>query len=363
MRVLLVLAILLSLVAAAGFTLMRRPVSHARPQADSPAVTPVSHKQIESEHTPTDSIFANGIVEGRQRELALHFEITGRLWSVEAKEGALVQQGTVLARLDAAVLQADVAKAQANLAKAQAELELLLAGARAEAKEYARAQTRLAKAELVKAEKDFQRTEQLARKNVSTGQELDDAQASYDMARAKYEAALAKTQEIEASARSEEVRIAEARVAFETANVHWAQRMLHKAQLLSPIDGVVLRRRGEPGELVGPTSPHPLVTMVDTSQLHARAFVEELDAIAVAVGDPAYVQADGLPGIQFRGHVVSCSPYMVAKQHFQNKPAEREDVKTREVLIELDSADQPERLVIGLPVDVYIQPAALRQVN
>ena len=134
--------------------------------------------------------------------------------------------------------------------------------------------------------------------------------------------------------------------------------MLGKTFLRSPIDGRVLRRQGEPGELVGPTVAEPIITMVDDSDLRVRAFVEELDSLSVAEGDQACVKADGLPGLRFRGEVVSCSPYMTAKRHFQDRPAERIDVKTREVVVQLDKADHPEKLVIGLPVDVYIQPAS-----
>src|SRR5438132_312126 len=59
------------------------------------------------------AIFASGVVEGRQREVVLRFEITGRLASVPVAEGNRVAAGDVLARLDDASWVQDLAKANA----------------------------------------------------------------------------------------------------------------------------------------------------------------------------------------------------------------------------------------------------------
>lgn len=311
---------------------------------------------FESEH----SIFANGVLEGRQRELSMRFEISGRLLAVRVEEGERVREGDLLAALDPATCKADLAKAEAALARARAELDLLLAGAREEVRENLRAQSRLANAELVRSRRHFERVSELKRQNVSAGQELDDSRAAFEAAQARYDAALAVQQEAESPARAEELRIAQANVALEEANVQQALTALGKTELRSPLDGLVLQRRGEPGELVGPATEQPLVTLADASDRYVRAFVEELDAPRVALGNRAFIQADGIRDTQFRGKVVSCAPYMAAKQQYRNRPNERLDVKTREVLIRLDDADRPARLMIGLPVDVRIQPTAVR---
>ena len=373
MRAFLMLAITLLIAAIIGYPLVERavmkssqtPSRTAKVKTTRTAYLDTEAPAVPSRSTPglQRSIFANGIVEGRQRELSLRFEMDGRLVQVDVEEGATVRKGDVLARLDPSTWNVDVAKAQANLARAQAELNLLLAAAREEIKEHARAQSRLADAQLVRAKKEFDRTSQLAQHNVSTGQELEQAKAAYETARAQHEAARAKVQEVEAPPRNEEVDIAKARVALEEANVRHARTMLRKTELRSPIDGIVLQRRGEPGELVGPASKHAIITMVDISEMRVRAFVEELDAVCVTVGSQAFVQADGMPGVRFRGRVVTCSPFMAPKQHYRNLSTEQVDVKAREIVVRLDEADQPERLIVGLPVDVYIRPTRDRQWN
>ena len=108
--------------------------------------------------------------------------------------------------------------------------------------------------------------------------------------------------------------------------------------------------------MAGPESPQPSIIIADTSRFFVRAFVEELDAPRVQLGMMATVAADGLPGKEFHGRVTRLSPRMDHKQLWSNHPTERFDAKMREVWIELDDA---ESLVIGLRVDVTIDPASI----
>jgi hypothetical protein len=66
-----------------------------------------------------------------------------------------------------------------------------------------------------------------------------------------------------------------------------------------------------------------------------RAYVEELDAPHVRMGLAAHITADGFPGRVFVGEVVEVLPSMSAKQVWSERPSERFDLKTREVVIEL----------------------------
>ena len=127
--------------------------------------------------------------------------------------------------------------------------------------------------------------------------------------------------------------------------------MLDRTQLVAPFDGVVIHCELQPGQLAGPSQP-PLVTIADLSQIRVRAYVEELDALSVSPGQAAYVTADGRPGVRFPGTVVACASRLQPKRLLRNKSDERVDVKVREVIISLRHADG---LIVGLPVDVFIQ--------
>lgn len=300
-------------------------------------------------------VFANGVIEGRHREVPLHFENLGRLMSVGVEEGETVTKGQLLAQLDASEWTIELNKALADLERARAERELLVAGAREEARKTARAQARVAYEEMASAKIHLERTETLTRKKVLTDQELDDRKAAFATSRASYKAALARVEEVDAAARSEELRIADAKIDLAKSRVDHARNMLQKTQLEAPFDGVVLQRWGEPGQLVGPASERPIVVMADASEKRVRAFVEELDAMQVAPGSRAYVQADGMPDVRIPGRVIRCAPGMVPKVNFSNRPSERVDVRVREVVIQLEDGPLADAVVLGLPVDVFVE--------
>jgi multidrug resistance efflux pump len=310
-------------------------------QATAPPTEPAAQR----------AIFASGILEGRQRDVALQFEMPGRLVSLEVKEGDSVRQGDRLACLDQANWLHELAKAEASLALAQAERERLVNGNRPEVREFAHAQLRLARARAVHASKRLDRGTHLRHGNALSQQDLDDLEGTAQATQAELEAAMARADEVEAPAREDELRMADAKIALEQARVQQARTALEKTELIAPSDGLILQVHTEPGEIVGPDSREPIITMVDVAELHVRAFVEELDALAIAPGQRAYVTADGMPGVKFWGSVAHCAPYMVPKRLLNHSPGERIDTKVREVLIALDPQDQ---LVIGLPVDVFV---------
>ena len=80
-----------------------------------------------------------------------------------------------------------------------------------------------------------------------------------------------------------------------------------------------------------------------------------MDAPVIRKGQRAYALTDGMPDLQHWGMVISCSPYMVSKTQFSNRADERVDVKVREVVIRLDKSLEENQLVVGLPVDVYVE--------
>lgn len=71
-------------------------------------------------------IFADGIVEGTGREIALRFEMPGRIKAVHVSEGDSVKAGDVLAELEADVAELQAAAAQTRLKIAAAERDRLL---------------------------------------------------------------------------------------------------------------------------------------------------------------------------------------------------------------------------------------------
>lgn len=355
--------LLVLLVASVSALLMRQKEPDSRFPSGAnhrEPISPVAQSEIHSESAAgapanaSRTIFAAGTVEGSQREVRLRFELTGRLVELAVTEGQMVRAGHVLARIDNSTYLAELSEAKATLMLARAERERLVNGSRKESREAAAAMTRSARARLEQANKQWERAESLRKGRNVAQQELDDLKANQLAAKAELDAALARQAEAEAAAREDELHMCDAKIAVADARVQQAESQLRKTELRAPTDGLILRTKGEVGEMVWPVHDDHLITMVSVTALRTRAYVEELDAFRVAPGQRVSIVADGRPDARFTGTVTSCAPYMVPKKVFSNTPGERVDVKVREVMITLDKSSYAD-LVIGLPVDVYFE--------
>lgn len=100
-------------------------------------------------------------------------------------------------------------------------------------------------------------------------------------------------------------RVASERAELQAAIAAARQRLGHY-QLRSPMDGVVLRRDGEVGEVVGPDD---IVVWVGKPRpLRITAEVDEEDIPMIRVGQRALIKADAFPGRALEGRVDHVTP-------------------------------------------------------
>lgn len=259
---------------------------------------------------PPLQIFAAGIVEGADRPLALRFETSGRVKQVFVCEGQRVKARQLLAELDPTEFQLRVIAAETQLRIALAEREQAsLAGG--------------------------------------------DSPAAADNGRTSYFSDESGNRVASTNFRDDhqDRQIAGARVELAQTRLRQEQLMLDRSRLVAPFDGEILAVPFQPGEVVGPFPPTEALLMTNRDKIHVRAFVEELDALDVAVGALAVITVAGGRDRQFHGTVISCAPYVAPKSHRHSNPGERLDVRVREVVVEVGAA---ESLLIGLPVEVFI---------
>lgn len=317
------------------------------------------------------SIFAPGVVEGASRQIDLRLELAGRVAQVAVKEGDFVEAGALLVQLDDATQRHQLAMLQAELAGAEAQLQRLENGAHPQEREEARAWLAAREARLQHAELERDRAKRLVDHSAGAAQELARWEAEVAALKAEVLAAKARLDLLLAPPREDELAAARARVDAARARVEQAQEELRRTRLVAPAPGEVLAVQCQVGERIDLTDPQPVVILADTRRRRVRAYVEELDAVRVRLGMPARVTADGLPGKVFHGQVVEIMPRMTFKQVWSDRPGERYDAKTREVVVELtppppstataagaDSATTDGDLVYGLLVEVELVPAA-----
>ena len=172
-----------------------------------------------------------GNVEIRQVDLA--FKVEGTVVAMPKREGDRVSQGEIVAEVDPATYQSATALAEARRDAAKAQLDELLAGTRPEDVDQARANLAAAQATLADAQATFVRQQDLAARNVSSQQQLDDARMALDGARRKVaqtQAAMTeaingpRVQDIDACARQSARRRGDADLSRTAAGAHAADR-------------------------------------------------------------------------------------------------------------------------------------------
>ena len=193
-------------------------------------------------------------------------ELSGTLASVLAQENDHVRQGQLLAQLDTAKLKDTVAKSQAALAAAEASVAQAVATV-------AEAKAALAR---------LRRVAELSGGKVPARTELEAA-----------EAVALRAQASEASARAD---VGQARATLKTD-----QTNLGKATIRSPVDGVVLTRKVEPGQTVvaAMTTPVLFVLAEDLAKMELQVKVDEADVGHVKNGQKATFTVAAWPGRQF----------------------------------------------------------------
>jgi HlyD family secretion protein len=223
-------------------------------------------------------------------------ELSGTIKSVEVDYNDLVRVGQVLARLDTSKLSAQVLQSQAALASAHAKVELT----RATIKETRAALERLHEVGRLSSNKAVSKSD------------LETAQAARDRAEADEAAARAAVSQAEATL---------------TLN----RTDLAKAEIKSPINGIVLTRSVEPGQTVAASLQAPvLFTLAENLALmDLHVDVDEADVGQVQAEQSAVFTVDAYPDRSY--------PAQITQVRFGSKTTS--GVVTYETILKVDNSD------------------------
>jgi multidrug resistance efflux pump len=294
------------------------------------------------------SIHASGVVEGGSRNIDLRMQVAGRVEQVLVNEGDRVEAGQALICLDDLTQRHEVERLAAELQYAMAKLDRLKNGAHEQEIIEAQGMHAARLARLQHAEAEWERAKRLSQSKAIGEQEVARWEADVRAFSAEVVAAKAKFDLLTSPPRQDELQAAEAKVHAARAQLQLAQTELDRTRLKAPAAGQILEIHREVGELIDLRDPQPVLVMADMRRKRVRAYVEELDALHVVPGMVASITVDGIPGHEFTGEVVEVMPRMSFKQIWTDRPDERFDMKTREVLLDVreDVSDVGHRLSV-----------------
>lgn len=210
-------------------------------------------------------------------------KVSGRVDSMYVREGDMVRRGQVVATLDGPEIRARAVQAQATRDAAKAQWDKARNGSREEDIRAARSNYLRAVAAATIAETTFVRLDRLQGDGVVATQRRDEAEASFrtardgaEASRAQYEVALAGMRKEDRAAVTAELRRADGAVREVSSYVD-------ENTLRSPLDGQVMVKVVEQGELVSPGLP--LLTIVDLSDQWVTVNLREDRLAGLRVGD------------------------------------------------------------------------------
>jgi HlyD family secretion protein len=242
-------------------------------------------------------------------------KLIGRVAQVYCERGDHVTSGQLLVELEDGELRANRDRAHAALLRATAERDRLRSGFRTEEIAEARAQVTLAEAAARDARQTLERAVRLVQDRAEGEQFLDRSRNEADQAAARLLAARTRLDLMLAGNRPEDIRAAEAGVLEAQANLVFAETQLADTRIVSPINGTVMERLVEPGEMVTNAAlggsrgaRTALVSVADLRLLEVEMDLNQLDLGKVAVGQQATVGLEAHPGVEWGGVVDRIAP-------------------------------------------------------
>jgi HlyD family secretion protein len=359
---------------------------------------------------PDDRILVSGNIE--LTEVNIAFKTAGRLIERTVDEGDAVKKGQVIARLDRdqlvaqrdrqaaelasaeeqlaqaetslewekANLAGDVEQRKADLASNQSHLLELKNGSRPQEIQESHAAVEQAQSELDRAKRDWDRAQTLYKNDDISTEQYDQYRNRWQSADASLKQAQQRDALVQAGPRAEVVQAAEGQVqktagALKMAEANTLEIKRREQELVtrrdeiasakaglalidaqladtiaySPVDGVVLVKSADVGEVLGVGTT--IVTVGDIDHPWLRGYVNETALGKIKVGSKAKVTTDSYPGKAYQGTV----SFIASEAEFTPKQIQTEEERVKlvyRIKIELDNRNR--ELKSNMPADAEI---------
>jgi HlyD family secretion protein len=219
--------------------------------------------------------------------------------------GDHVRAGQLLAVLEHRDLAATVTENEGAYRQAQANYESTMASSLPEQIQKAEVNLKNAKAAHQAAQQLYESSKKLYEQGALAKMQLNQAEVGLTQTQTQLQTAEQQLEKLQSVGQKAQSQAAQGQLAAAKGKYENAQALLAYTEIRSPINGVVTDRPLYAGEMPAPGAP--LITVMDTSQVIAKAHISQQDAEALRVGNPATIAAPGVPG-DIPGKVTIVSP-------------------------------------------------------
>lgn len=215
----------------------------------------------------TQIVSATGKIQP-ETEVKLSPDVSGQIIELPIVEGQQVKKGDLLFKIDPQILRSQVVQQQAALSAAKAS-------------------ALQAKAQMLKADLELNRSKELYNKQLISESDFVTAKTNAEVAKASYEASLHEIERVQSLLKQN-------------------SDQLSKTTIYAPMSGTVTVLNNKIGERVVGTSQFAgteVLRIADLSTMEILVEVNENDIVNVKVGDTARVSVDAYPNRPFKGVV------------------------------------------------------------
>ncbi len=285
--------------------------------------------QVRQPDLPESFAWGNGRTEAIEVDITTKYG--GRLEQVLVKEGDKVEIAQELVRFDTQELAAQLRRAQAEVRRTE------------QAKNFSIAVITQRKSELSLAKKDMERSKGLYENDSISLEQLQRDETAVETAMATLAAAQAQ------------LFNAIAAIEAAIANTELIKTQLDDSTLKAPINGRVLYRLAEPGEVL--PGGGKVLTVLDPTDIYMTLFLPTQKAAKVAVGAEARIVLNGIAGIVIPAKVSFVAPRAQFTPKEVETRTEREKLMFR-LKVQLDAGFLEAHAALaktGIPGIAYIR--------
>ena len=346
-------------------------------------------------------------------QVDISFKVAGKLVERTVDEGDSVKKGQLMARIDQvqtirqkqaqqasvqsaqmqlsqsatsiawqqATNEADIELRKADIRQAQANLEQLLNGSRPEEIQQAQAAVADARTQAEQARLDWERAQTLYKNDDISTAQRDQYQARFNstaallrqaeerfavvkegprkeeiaaaraaLARAQAALKVTEANALEVKRKQEDLAARKAEMERAQAQLGVTESQLDDTSVSSPIDGVVLVKSAEIGEVLAAGTT--VVTIGDLDHPWLRGYIKETDLGRVKLGQKVKLTTDSYRGKEYWGHV----SFIASEAEFTPKQIQTAEERVKLVYrIKIDVDNSSHELKSNMPVDAEIE--------
>ena len=240
------------------------------------------------------SVSASGTVNP-VTQVSVGTQVSGQIQAMYVDFNSEVKAGQLIAQIDPETFEYRVRQAQADVDAAQAAV--LTAQANASA---TRAAVSRAEVDLGESQRDLERKRMLVAREFIAKSEAEKAQALVNTSGEALKSAQAQVGVAEAQIKSAQANVAQRRAALAQARIDLA-----RTRIVSPVNGIVIKRAVEKGQTVAASlqAPELFVIAQNLQDMQVEASVDESDIGRIRPGQKASFTVDAFPGQSFEGEI------------------------------------------------------------